>query len=114
MKAVIKSGNRKIKCRVAETEWQKFKGLMLKKKIKPIMFVFNIEKRYPFHTFFMLKPIDLIFINANKQIVEKRTVKPWRPLIVPKKPIKYALELPEGEGKKLKEKQIKLSFPKAI
>lgn len=101
-KAVVSSKDFRAECTTAESEWQKFKGLMLRKKIEPLLFIFDKEKRHLFHTLFMLKPIDFVFINSQWKIVGKRTAKPWRPLVISKKPCRYVLELPAGEGKHFK------------
>ncbi len=99
---IIKTKKAKIKCRVARTNWEKGRGLMLKKKIEPLLYIFPKEKRYAFHTMFMLRTIDMVFINRDKKVTEKITARPFRFLIMPKKPVKYVVELPRGYKSKFK------------
>ena len=87
-----------IKCKPAVTEWQKAVGLMFKSNIQPMIFVFKKEKKHAFHTFFMLKSIDMVFVNSEKVVVDKITALPFRVHIRPKKPARYVIELPLGEG----------------
>ncbi len=111
MKASVKTKNFETECRVALTEWQKFKGLMLKKEIKPLLFVFDKEKRYAFHTFFMLDEIGIIFISKDKKIVEKKLIRPFKLFMKPKNKAKYVLEIPSNYLDKFKTgEKIKINF----
>lgn len=88
----------------AKTMWQKFRGLMLKRNVRPLFFDFRRDSRNgcALHTFFMLEMIDIVFVNSEKIVVDTQTVRPWRSLIRPKKPARYVLELPAGLGKSFK------------
>lgn len=78
---------------------KKIFGLILEQKIYPLLFEFSYERTWNFHTFLVLKPIDFVFINKKKKIVDiKLHVKPFRIGIKPKIPVKYVLELPDGMG----------------
>ena len=83
----------------AKTLSRKLVGLILEPVIYPLLFEFEKENRWSFHTFLVLKPIDFVFIDKNKKVVEiKGRVKPFTLVIKPKKPVKYVLELPDGMG----------------
>jgi len=98
----ITVGKEKIECQVAWTEFQKAKGLMFRKEIRPLLFPFRREKKYVFHTLFMRKPIDIVYLDSKKTVVEKKLTKPWKFWIQPNTPARYILELPKGLGKKFK------------
>ncbi len=55
------------------------------------------------HTFFVFFPIDVLWVNSKKIIVDKReNVKPFKLLIKSKKPAKYIIELKRGKAKNIK------------
>jgi uncharacterized protein len=75
-------------------------GLMFSKKPKTLIFVFNKEKIISLHMFFVFYPIDVLFLNKNKKVVQlKENFKPFK-IIIPKKPAKYIIELPNNTIKK--------------
>ena len=80
-----------------DTFFSRFKGLMFKRKKLDYGMLF--ENTNGIHTFFMFQNIDVVlfdkFLNA---IFVYENVKPWR-VILPKKNVKYTLEIPVGYGK---------------
>jgi len=97
--ATIRGKMTEVKAERARSPSRKAVGLILEPQIYPLLFEFSKEKRWSFHTFLMLKPIDFVFIDADKQVVEVQyRVKPFKFQIKPRLPVKYALELPEGTG----------------
>ncbi len=75
-------------------------GLMFSKKNKSLFFIFNKEKKIPLHMFFVFYPIDVLFLNKNKKVVEiKENLKPFT-FYTPKNKAKYVIELPNGTTKK--------------
>ena len=73
---------------------------MFSKKPKTLIFVFNKEKIISLHMFFVFYPIDVLFLNKNKKVVQlKENFKPFK-IIIPKKPAKYIIELPNNTIKK--------------
>ncbi len=67
-------------------------GLMFSKQ-KNIIFEFKKEKKELIHMFFVFYPIDLIFLNKNKKIIElKQNLKPFT-IYKSKNKAKYILEL---------------------
>ncbi len=92
-----------IKC---ESFFSKAKGLMFSRKLKDscLLFVFPNEKRITLHMFFVFFPIDVLFLNKDKEIVDlKQRLKPFT-FYTSKKPAKYVLEMPLGSIKSLDKK----------
>ncbi|MEK6916598.1 MAG: DUF192 domain-containing protein [Nanoarchaeota archaeon] len=72
-------------------------GLMFSKKIADfgLIFVFDKPKKAGLHMFFVFFPIDVLFLDEKKKVIElKRGFKPFT-LYYPKKKAKYILELPK-------------------
>ena len=69
---------------------KRFKGLMLKKDIDFALLFYNL-KYSSIHTHFMRFDIDIYFLDKNKIIFEKTTLKPWK-FYKPKKQASYILE----------------------
>ena len=77
-------------------------GLMFSKKIdcKALIFIFKKEKIIPLHNIFVFYPIDIIFLNKNKDVIEiKENFKPFR-FYTPKNKAQYVIELPDKAIKK--------------
>ena len=74
-------------------------GLMFSKQ-KALILIFKKEKIIPLHMFFVFYPIDILFLNKNKIIVEiKENLKPFM-LYIPKKKAMCIIELPKNTIKK--------------
>lgn len=81
------------------TSWQRCRGLMFSKK-KNLLFVFDDERIRSFHMFFVFFPIDIIFLDSKKRIVEiKENFMPFT-FYAPKKEFRYAIEVGVGVVKK--------------
>lgn len=77
------------------TTWQRFRGLMFSKK-RNLLFVFDDERIRSFHMFFVFFPIDLIFLDSKKRIVEiKENFMPFT-FYTPKVAFRYAVETNAG------------------
>ena len=74
----------------ADTFLKRFKGLMLKKDFKQGLVFSNLTDS-SIHTFFMRFDIDVYFIDENKVVFDKVTLKPWK-FYRPEKQAKYILE----------------------
>ena len=83
-----------MKIKIANTFFKRFKGLMLKKDCNDCILFTNL-KDSSIHTMFMLFEIDVYFLDENKTVFEKTTLKPWR-FYKPKKQAKYILETKKG------------------
>ena len=98
----IETDNILMDCKIARTCFQQTMGLMFKQKIEPLIFIFEKEKKHRFHTLFMFKTIDMIFLDSHGIVVDKITARPFIPHITSKKPAKYVIELPAGYKTKIK------------
>jgi uncharacterized membrane protein (UPF0127 family) len=73
-------------------------GLMFQKKIIDIgyIFYFKTPKNIDLHMFFVFFPIDVLFLDEDKQVIEiKENFKPFT-LYFSKKIVSYVVELPHG------------------
>lgn len=74
-------------------------GLMFALKPKALIFIFKKEKIIPLHMLFVFFPIDVLFLDKNKEIVEiKKSLRPFT-FYTPKSKALYIIELPEGTVK---------------
>ncbi len=91
---------------------KKTKGLMFRKELAPhsgLLMIFRNERKHEIWMFGMRFPIDIVFIDKRKRIVDiKHSVKPmgknpktWR-VYRPKEPCKYVLEVNSGLIEKTK------------
>ena len=86
----------------ARTPWQKFKGLMLRKEVKrPLVLVMDRESRLgaSIHMMLMRFPIDAVFLDGDKKVVDIARLEPWVFNYTPKKPAKYVVEMKAGTAK---------------
>ena len=81
----------------------KFIGLMFsKKQNRSLIFKFGKEKIISLHMFFVFYPIDVLFLDKNKIVVDKK--EGFNPFTFCKseKKAMYAVEMPSGTAKKTK------------
>jgi len=83
---------------------KQFMGLRFKKQTN-LIFEFKKEKKITMDMFFVFYPIDVIFLNKEKKVIElKQNFKPFK-IYTSKNKVKYAVELKNGF---IKENKIKL------
>lgn len=98
-------GKVKIEVELADTGFRKAKGLMLRRSLPPdkgMLFVFNREAHHAIWMLGMRFPIDIVWIDGKKSIVD--IVENARPcfcllfckVYMPKKKAKYVLEINAG------------------
>jgi len=88
------------KAKLCKNHFSKALGLMFSRKNKTLIFIFDKEKIISLHMFFVFYPIDVLFLDKNKKVVQiKENFKPFR-IMIPKKPAKYIIELPNNTIKK--------------
>jgi len=89
------------KARKCTSIWSKGTGLMLRKKPDyGMVFTFRKEQRNAITMFMVFFPVDLLFLDKNKRVVEiKKGLKPFRDYY-PKAKSMYVIELPVGAMKK--------------
>lgn len=87
---------------VAETFFQRFKGLMLRKSMNCNEGLILLRCS-SIHTWFMRFAIDVVFLDINHRVISmKEKIKPWR-MVGFIKNAYITVELPEGS---IREKQI--------
>jgi|TARA_B100001971_G_C17941717_1_gene407992 uncharacterized membrane protein (UPF0127 family) len=81
--------------KLLKSKWSQAKGLMFSTKPSCMLFDFKKEKRISLHMFFVFFPIDVLFIDKNKNIVEiKEDFKPFTTYTSESDRIQYIIELP--------------------
>jgi len=96
----VKRGNKTlIKAEIARG-FRKVFGLMFSKQ-KNILLEAGYEGilSSSIHMLFVFFPIDVVWLDKNKKIVDIKTAYPFQIISMPKKPAKYILELKKGKGK---------------
>jgi uncharacterized membrane protein (UPF0127 family) len=83
------------------------KGLMFEKESNfnySLIFEFPKESKIgcSLHMLFVFFPIDVIFLNSEKKVVDLATLKPWSLGYTPKRASKYVIETQVGTNKKIK------------
>jgi uncharacterized protein len=108
---MIKNQTRKkiltTKTKNCKTILSKAKGLMFtrKKTGEGLIFAFNTERRWSIHMLFVFYPIDVLWLDKNKKVVDLRQkLKPFILSAKPKKESSYIIELPAGTINKTKTK----------
>ncbi|MBT4597121.1 MAG: DUF192 domain-containing protein [Candidatus Diapherotrites archaeon] len=103
---MLKVGNKTLmkNVRTCKTSWQRMKGLMFEDKKKfnyALVFEFPKESKIgsSLHMIFVFFPIDVLFLNSKKEVVDKTTLQPFNPNYTPKKAAKYVIEMPQGKAK---------------
>lgn len=83
----------------ADSFMSRFRGLMLKGNIERGL-ILKIPKGRgrrgsAIHMFFMRIPLDVLFLDEGKKVVDLVNLKPWQ-TYTPKKAARYVVELEEG------------------
>ncbi len=77
------------------TWWSQTRGMMFRKKVVPLVFVFPKEQIIRLHSWFCPGVMDLVFLDENWEVVE--IVSEWRPRSsYSSKKAMFLLELPVG------------------
>jgi uncharacterized membrane protein (UPF0127 family) len=78
------------------------RGLMFRKRCAPLLFAFDWEDRHSIHSFFVAFPFDAIYLDGRGRVADVfESVPPFTPLLTPRSPGRYLLELPPGSARKL-------------
>ena len=86
---------------LADGAWKRFKGLMLEspKKFDYALVMdmgFESAWRSSIHMLFMRFPIQAVFLDRQKIVVDQIVLHPWTFNYTPKKPARYVVEIPQG------------------
>jgi uncharacterized protein len=87
----------------ADSFFSRFRGLMLTKNLEAGL-VLKIpsgrgKRGSAIHMFFMRIPLDVIFADKNKKVVDVVTLDPWT-TYTPRAPARYVIELDKGSLEK--------------
>lgn len=88
----LKNG-KKVECKSATTSFQRFRGLMFRPKIIPILFDFKGEGIFPIHSFFVFSQFSAIYISKEGKILDKFQVSPFQLYAANNQPARYLLEI---------------------
>ncbi len=92
-----------MKYQICDSIWGKTRGLMFSRK-KNLVFVFDEEKITGLHMCFVFFPIDVLFLDENKRIIEiKRNFRPFR-FYTSKNKARYVVELTDKHNFRLGDK----------
>jgi len=109
----IKAGTKTIakQAEVCTTMFSQARGMMFRLTPKALIFVFKKPRYVSLHNIFVFRPLDVLLLDINKQIVEiKQHFTPFSVYFPYTKPA-YIIETPSGVVKKYKlKKGDKLSF----
>ena len=85
---------------MADTLLKQTVGLMFRKSIPQdyaMLFDLRREQYAGIHMVFVFFPIDLVYLNRDREVVDvRRRLRPWTGMAVTKKPARYAIEMPAG------------------
>lgn len=84
---------------VADSFFSRFRGLMMKKDLERGL-ILKIpagrgRRGSAIHMFFMRIPLDLVFLDEAKIVVDTVTLKPWQ-TYTPRAPARYVIEFKTG------------------
>ncbi|HEX3013137.1 MAG TPA: DUF192 domain-containing protein [Methanobacterium sp.] len=86
-------------CEIADTFFSRLRGTMFKKELKSglILKLPSARSRSgsAIHMFFVRFPLDIIFADSDKKVVDVISIDPWK-TYTPKKPAKYVIEMEKG------------------
>ena len=75
----------------------KIRAEMFRPKPIPLLFIFNKEQIVSLHTFFVMKPIDIAFVDGKAKV--SRIIRSLRPWKFCSGNARYIIEMPSGTMK---------------
>jgi len=87
-----------LQAKYCETFFCRLRGLTFRRSLaegEGLLLVQSRESRLDasIHMFFMWMDIAVVWLNAQKRVVDVRLARRWRPLYMPQAPASYVLEL---------------------
>jgi uncharacterized membrane protein (UPF0127 family) len=82
-----------LKARIAETIWQRAKGLMFSQP-QAMLFLFPYTGYHPIHSFFVNFSFYAYYMHNNVITDVKGPIKPFTPFLINKRPANQLLEVP--------------------
>ncbi|MGZ7117666.1 MAG: DUF192 domain-containing protein [Methanobacterium sp.] len=84
---------------IADTFFSRLRGMMFKSKLERglILKLPNTRSRggSAIHMFFVRFPLDIIFTDGDKKVIDTVSIDPWK-MYTPKKPARYVIEMEKG------------------
>lgn len=81
--------------KLCTSHWSKARGLMFSRR-RTLVFEFATPRKVSLHMWFVFFPIDVIFLDGEKRVVEvKKDFRPFR-TYTPENPATYVIEVPAG------------------
>ena len=102
MAEYLKIGDKEFEIEFANTSFQRNRGLMFRQafprdKALVIPLKKESEINASIHSFFVMFPFDVLFLDKRMRIVDMRQkVPPFMPFVKPSKPSKFIVELASG------------------
>ncbi len=97
---LIRINNKKIEADICKSLLSKAIGFMFSFKPRNLLFIFDKETVHSLHMFFVFFPIDVVFLEKNKKIVEiKEDFMPFT-FYKPINKAMYILEMARGSVKR--------------
>ena len=88
------------KLEFADSFWSRFRGLMFRRNFdegEALVFELPHPRKFGVHTFFVFFPIDLVYLDKDKKVLElEEDLSPWR-IYSPDVEASYLVELPAGK-----------------
>lgn len=85
--------------KIADTFFSRLRGTMFKKELERglILKLPSTRSRSgsAIHMFFVRFPLDIIFADSDKKVVDVISIDPWK-TYTPKKPARYIIEMEKG------------------
>ena len=98
MKFFLRYKNKKIKVNLKTCNlFGMFRGLMFRRREKaPMLLLFNFKKslRMKIHSYFVFFDFVAVWLDDKNNVLEIKKVKPFRFLVLPKKPFNKLIEIP--------------------
>ncbi|MFW5846780.1 MAG: hypothetical protein ACOCUU_01350 [Nanoarchaeota archaeon] len=96
-KITLNYKNKKIQLKVQKlSKIEMFKGLMFEKKENSYikLFEFPYNSKWKIHSCFVFFSFLAVWLDDKNNIIEIKTIKPWKLSITPKKKFKKLVEIP--------------------
>jgi uncharacterized membrane protein (UPF0127 family) len=92
---------------LCDTFWLKLRGLMFRRSLDPgqaYVFVFDGESvtRTTIHMFFVFFPIAVLWLDAQKRVVDAALARPFRPCYAPRRAAACFIECAPGTLERVK------------
>lgn len=82
---------------LCDTFWKRGRGLMFRRELpreRALVFAHGKESKADttIHMFFVFFSIGVIWLDADRRVVDAKLAKPWRPYYAPSAPAQYFVE----------------------